>query len=99
MALGTVDGAPAGRDFTNDWGYPRPGGRSHEGTDIFADRGTPVRSIGAGTVKELRTFDGGIGGLYVSIWVAAGEHWYYAHLDTVAPGLAPGVHEIGLTDV
>lgn len=86
-----VDGAKAERDFTNDWGYPRPGGRSHEGTDIFANRGTPVRSIGDGTVKEVRYTDSGLGGLYVSIWVAAGEHWYYAHLDSITGGLAPGV--------
>lgn len=86
-----VDGAKAGRDFTNDWGYPRPGGRSHEGTDIFADRGTPVRSVVDGTVKELRYTDTGLGGLYVSIWVAEGEHWYYAHLDSIVGGLAPGV--------
>lgn len=86
-----VDGAKAGRDFTNDWGYPRPGGRSHEGTDIFADRGTPVRSVGDGTVKEVRAYDGGIGGIYISIWVAEGEHWYYAHLDSVDPTLVPGV--------
>ena len=87
----TVDGARVGRDFTNDWGYPRPGGRSHEGTDVFARRGTPVRSIGAGTVKEVRYVDAGIGGLYVSVWVAPGEHWYYAHLDAIVSGLAPGV--------
>ncbi len=86
-----VVGARDGRDFTNDWGYPRPGGRSHEGTDIFADRGTPVLSVGSGTVKEVRYTDTGLGGLYVSIWVAEGEHWYYAHLDSIVPGMAPGV--------
>lgn len=86
-----VDGARDGRDFTNDWGYPRPGGRSHEGTDIFAERGTPVRSVGDGTVKEVRVYDGGIGGIFISIWVAPGEHWYYSHLDSVDPALVPGV--------
>ena len=86
-----VDGAKAGRDFSNDWGYPRPGGRGHEGTDMFADRGTPVRSVGDGTVKEVRAYDGGIGGIFISIWVAEGEHWYYAHMDSVDPSLVPGV--------
>lgn len=86
-----VDGARDGRDFTNDWGYPRPGGRSHEGTDIFETRGTPVRSVGNGTVKEVRYTDTGLGGLYVSIWVSPSEHWYYAHLDSIVGGLAPGV--------
>lgn len=85
-----VDGAKAGRDFTNDWGWPRPGGRSHEGTDIFASRGTPVRAMYHGTIKELRRSDSGIGGLYVSYWVGPGEHWYNAHLDSIPAGLQVG---------
>ena len=85
-----VEGAKAGRDFTNDWGYPRSGGRSHEGTDIFANRGTAVYAMYAGTIKELRRIDTGLGGLFVSYWVAPGEHWYNAHLDTVASGLSVG---------
>ncbi|MDX1657207.1 MAG: peptidoglycan DD-metalloendopeptidase family protein [Nitriliruptorales bacterium] len=89
-AVCPVEGAKAGRDFTNDWGYPRPGGRRHEGTDIFASRGTPVYAMYDGTIKELRRVDTGIGGLFVSYWVAPGEHWYNAHLDTVAPGISVG---------
>jgi murein DD-endopeptidase MepM/ murein hydrolase activator NlpD len=86
-----VDGAVGGRDFSNDWGHPRPGGRSHEGTDIFADRGTPLRAVADGSVKAVRYDDSGIGGRYVSIWTGAGEHWYYAHLESVAGGIAVGV--------
>lgn len=85
-----VDGAKAGRDFSNDWGWPRPGGRSHEGTDIFADRGTPVRAMYHGTIKELRRTDTGLGGIYVSYWVGPGEHWYNAHLDSIPAGLSVG---------
>jgi murein DD-endopeptidase MepM/ murein hydrolase activator NlpD len=86
-----VDGAVGGRDFSNDWGHPRPGGRSHEGTDIFADRGTPLRAVEDGSVKAVRYDDSGIGGRYVSIWTGAGEHWYYAHLESVAGDIAVGV--------
>lgn len=85
-----VDGAKAGRDFSNDWGWPRPGGRSHEGTDIFANRGTPVRAMYHGTIKELRRTDTGLGGIYVSYWVGPGEHWYNAHLDSIPAGLSVG---------
>lgn len=85
-----VDGAKAGRDFSNDWGWPRSGGRSHEGTDIFADRGTPVRAMYHGTIKELRRTDTGLGGIYVSYWVGPGEHWYNAHLDSIPAGLSVG---------
>lgn len=79
-----VDGARVYRDFHNDWGYPRPGGRGHEGTDIFADEGTPVRAMFHGTVKEIRAADTGLGGRIVSYWVRPGEHWYHAHLAAVA---------------
>lgn len=85
-----VEGAKAGRDFTNDWGYPRPGSRSHEGTDIFAQRGTAVYAMYPGTIKELRRTDTGLGGLFVSYWVAPGEHWYNAHLDSIPPELSVG---------
>ncbi len=88
--LCAVDGAKANRDFSNDWGFPRPGGRAHEGTDIFANRGTPVRAMYAGTIKEIRHVDAGVGGIFVSYWTGSGEHWYNAHLDSVAPGLAVG---------
>ena len=30
-----------GAKFMNDWGFPRSGGRFHEGNDLFAPRGDP----------------------------------------------------------
>jgi peptidoglycan LD-endopeptidase LytH len=32
----------AARDVRDSWGSPRPGGRGHEGVDIFAPRGRAV---------------------------------------------------------
>jgi len=75
-----------GVSFTNDWGNPRSGGRTHKGTDMFAAKGTPVVAVVDGT---LRFSDGGLGG--ISIWVRGnGASFYYAHLDSRAAGLAPG---------
>lgn len=72
--------------FTNDWGNPRSGGRSHKGTDVFAARGVPVQAVTDGT---LRFSDGGLGG--ISIWLkGSGASYYYAHLDSRAAGLSPG---------
>ena len=34
----------------NDWGFPRSGGRFHEGNDLFAPRGTPAVATVSGTV-------------------------------------------------
>lgn len=41
---------PGGR-YMNDWGFARSGGRAHEGTDLFAPRGTPVRAPAGGVVS------------------------------------------------
>jgi LysM repeat protein len=48
-----------GATFVNDWGFPRSGGRAHEGTDLFAPRGTPIVAPVAGIVSHLT---GAVGG-------------------------------------
>lgn len=86
-----VVGAVAGRDFSNDWGYPRSGGRSHQGNDIFADRGAPIVAIADATIVRLNRSDSGLGGLTITYRTGDGSEWYNAHLDEVEPGMAPGV--------
>lgn len=84
--------------FQNDWGFPRSGGRSHKGTDVFADRGTPVVAVADGSVVKLDATDsyrpgtsrGDLGGRSVTIRTTDGERWYFAHLDGVANGLEVG---------
>ncbi len=85
-----VVGAVAGRDFSNDWGDPRSGSRSHQGNDIFAARGTPIVAIDAGVVTRVNRTDSGLGGLTVSYRTADGSEWYNAHLESVASGIGPG---------
>lgn len=72
-------GVPNG--FIDSWGFPRSGGRSHEGVDIFATRGTPLYAVADGTVRRLG--HGGLGGLSVHLLDDAGTRYYYAHLDTI----------------
>jgi murein DD-endopeptidase MepM/ murein hydrolase activator NlpD len=86
-----VVGAVAGRDFSNDWGFPRSGGRTHQGNDIFASEGTPIVAIQAGTVVRTSPVDRGLGGITVTYRTADGSEWYNAHLLSIAPGIAPGV--------
>lgn len=87
-----VAGARTGRDFSNDWGYPRSGGRSHQGNDIFANRGRPVIAIDDGTVVRMNANEasGGLGGLTLTYRTGDGSEWYNAHLEEVAPGLTVG---------
>ncbi|MGB3775629.1 MAG: M23 family metallopeptidase, partial [Leeuwenhoekiella sp.] len=65
------------------WGANRDGGRrSHEGLDIFADRGTPALAAVDGMVSS--TGDRGLGGKQV--WLRSGifgNSIYYAHLDSI----------------
>jgi murein DD-endopeptidase MepM/ murein hydrolase activator NlpD len=76
-----VDGVSP-RQLTDSWGSPRPGGRHHEGIDIFAKRGTPVRSTTDGIV--LYVGDNSLGGHVVEILGPGFERHYYAHLDRFA---------------
>jgi murein DD-endopeptidase MepM/ murein hydrolase activator NlpD len=67
--------------FINDWGFPRSGGRSHKGTDVFAPMGQPVYAVADGSVS---LGNGGLGG--TTIWLTAdyGVAFYYAHLSGFA---------------
>ena len=87
-----VQGATTGRDFSNDWGYPRSGGRTHKGNDIFAERGRPVIAIDDGTVirKNVNEASGGLGGITLTYRTADGSEWYNAHLAEIAEGLSVG---------
>lgn len=64
--------------YINDWGFPRSGGRFHEGIDLFAPRGTPVHAPVNGTV-ERRT--GLLGGNQVNLSGEDGVLYIHSHLD------------------
>ncbi|MDQ3286912.1 MAG: M23 family metallopeptidase [Pseudomonadota bacterium] len=67
------------------WGAARGSSRSHQGVDIFAPRGTPVRSATRGVISSVR--DSGLGGKQVWVLGPGMERHYYAHLDDWAEGL------------
>jgi murein DD-endopeptidase MepM/ murein hydrolase activator NlpD len=80
-------------DLVNTWGASRSEGRSHEGIDIFAPRGTPVVAATRGVV--VRKGWNRLGGKTVSILGPSGWYHYYAHLDDWdAPALGDWV-EVG----
>jgi murein DD-endopeptidase MepM/ murein hydrolase activator NlpD len=67
------------RALVDTWGGARSEGRSHEGIDIFAKRGTPVLSSTEGMV--LRVGTNRLGGQVVWVLGPGGQRHYYAHLD------------------
>ena len=77
----------------NSWRAPRDGGRHHQGIDIFARPGTPVRSTTEGIV--IRLGQNRLGGNVVWVMGPGRQTHYYAHLrdfgafetgDQVMPG-------------
>ncbi|HJQ76511.1 MAG TPA: peptidoglycan DD-metalloendopeptidase family protein [Acidimicrobiia bacterium] len=65
--------------FSDSWGAPRSGGRSHKGVDMIAARGTPIVAVYSGRIK--RTSNSSLGGKSVYFVSDAGDMYYYAHLD------------------
>jgi peptidoglycan LD-endopeptidase LytH len=78
-----VDGAHI---FTDTWGEPRSGGRTHTGQDLMAAHGTPVVAIEAGRVYQVNWHWAGGNQLY--ILGESGGLWFYAHLASAA--IVPG---------
>jgi murein DD-endopeptidase MepM/ murein hydrolase activator NlpD len=69
--------------LSDSWHAPRDGGRRrHEGIDIFAPRGTAVRSATEGIVSRIG--HAGLGGRAVWVLGPGGQRHYYAHLDRFA---------------
>ena len=68
-----------GTRFVDTWGGARSQGRTHEGVDIFAKRGTPIRATTRGIV--LNVGPNTLGGRTVMILGPGGQRHYYAHLE------------------
>ena len=65
--------------FSDSWGAARSGGRSHQGVDMIAARGTPAVAIFSGRIHRITT--GSLSGLAVWLRAENGDQFFYAHLD------------------
>ena len=66
--------------FVDSFGDPRPGGRSHEGIDLIAARGTPVAAVHSGTVHRTGSSIGGYG---IVLFHDGSSDWtFYTHFDS-----------------
>ena len=69
------------RAFSNDFGDPRSGGRTHQGNDIMSPRGTPVVASVAGTVKGHNS---SLGGISYYLKGVDGNTYFGTHLDRLS---------------
>jgi murein DD-endopeptidase MepM/ murein hydrolase activator NlpD len=67
----------APNSFIDSWGYPRSGGRTHEGTDIMATSGAPVVAITDGRI----TYEGygTMSGNWIILSGDDGHDYMYMH--------------------
>jgi murein DD-endopeptidase MepM/ murein hydrolase activator NlpD len=77
--------------FIDTWHEARGATRKHEGVDIIANRGTPLLAVNDGIIT--RTYDAAksaLSGNALRLTMADGTYFFYAHLDSFAPGIAIG---------
>lgn len=65
-----------GSSFIDSWGFPRSGGRRHQGVDMMGPYGAPLLAVANGSVSIGSS---GLGGR--TLWLVTGGYaYYYAHL-------------------
>jgi len=64
-------------NFTDTWGAARSGGRTHQGTDMLADTGTPTVAPASGEVEHRGT---SLGGMSWYVYGDDGHTYYGTHL-------------------
>ncbi len=79
---------PGVTHFIDSWGFPRSGGRSHQGTDIMGPMGSPVYAFTDGVVS--RHSNSRLGGISLYLRGDDGQTYFYTHLQGYASAGAVG---------
>ena len=82
LGSGAIQTCPvAGNNsFVDSFGWPRSGGRTHQGIDLIAASGTPVVAVAPGNARPASSVLGGLG---VVVEHDTGGDWtFYAHLSS-----------------
>ena len=78
------------RSYSDTYGAPRSGGRSHQGVDILAPMGTPIYAYESGTITRM---DGNaLGGISLYLQGDSGSVYYYTHMSGYASSASVGKH-------
>ncbi len=68
--------------YTDTFGAPRSGGRTHQGTDVMAPYGAEVYAYADGVISRETT--NAYGGITLYLLGSNGVEYYYAHLSRYA---------------
>ncbi len=80
-------------EILDNFGDPRSGGRSHQGTDILATLGQEVYAVADGVLSKQYVVGRPNASLSGNAWqldLPDGAIFFYGHLSAFAPGLAVG---------
>jgi peptidoglycan hydrolase-like protein with peptidoglycan-binding domain len=77
--------------FVDTWLAARSGGRQHLGVDIIAPQGKAIYAVTDGTISRIYTdYPGSLSGNGVRLAQPDGTYFFYAHMLSLAPGMAVG---------
>lgn len=74
--------------FSDTYGAPRSGGRSHMGVDMLSPIGTPIYAYEDGVISRMN--NSSLGGISLYLTGASGNEYYYTHLSGYASGISAG---------
>jgi len=77
-----------GAAFTDDWGGARPGGKTHQGIDLFAATGTPIIAVSDAVLFKVGW--NAVGGWRMWLRDRWGNEFYLAHLSAYSPAAREG---------
>jgi len=76
--------------FSDSWHAPRPGNRLHIGVDIVGPKGLALYAVVDGTITKMYGADSSLSGNALRLTGADQTYFFYAHLDSFAPGITVG---------
>src|SRR5687768_17025192 len=80
--------------FSDDFGDPRSGGRSHEGNDLMGQKMQKLLAAVDGRVTYTRVDAGGLSGNMLTIVDEEGWSYRYIHVNNDTPGTDDGANPI-----
>jgi hypothetical protein len=79
--------------YSDDFGDPRPGGRTHEGNDLMAPKMRPLLAAADGKISYLKV-GAGTGGNMLAIKDEDGWTYWYMHINNDTPGTDDGANPL-----